>query len=48
MALEEVLLLSFAVGGGIKVAMEAVLDLAHKEVARVDFSVDSDLRVRHQ
>lgn len=48
MALEEVFLFSFAVGGGIKIAMVAVFHFPHEEIAWVDLPVDSDLWVRHK
>lgn len=47
MALEEVLLVGRASGGGVELVVVAVLQLAHEEVTGVDLAVNSDLRVRH-
>lgn len=46
-ALEEVVGFFFAVGAGVEATVVAVFSLAHEEVARVDLSIDSDLRVGH-
>lgn len=46
-ALEEVLLVGRASGGGVELVVVAVLELAHEEVAGVDLAVNSDLWVRH-
>lgn len=48
MALEEVLLLGAATADWVEVAVVAVLQLAHEEVAGIDLSVNADLGVGHQ
>ena len=47
MALQEILLDGLALGGGVEVVVEAVLDLAHQEIAGVDFPINSKLRIGH-
>ena len=47
-AFEKVVLDIFALGVDVKLAIEAVFELAHEKIARIDLTIDSHLRVRHQ
>lgn len=47
MTLEEIFLLVLAAGGGVEVAMVAVLELPHEEEARIDLAIDSDFGIGH-
>ena len=46
-AFQEILLDRFAFSSRIEVAVEAVLDLSHEEVAGVDLPINSELRIGH-
>jgi hypothetical protein len=47
-AFEEIIALRLAAGSGVEVVVETVFDLSQQEIARVDFTINAELRVRHQ